>query len=56
MIPITKETKVKLLKAIKAGMFDGNQFPELCQELKKITIEVIDRADQVRKDHEDTDN
>lgn len=59
MITLTKETKIKLLKAIKAGQFDGDDFPELLTELKKIQIEIIDRADQVRKDdkdYEDTDN
>jgi hypothetical protein len=63
MIPIGKETKIKLLKAIKAGEFDGDDFPELLSELKKIQIEIIDRKDQVRNDDntwrardENTDN
>jgi len=55
MIQLTKATKIKLLKSIKTGQFDAEQFPELSVELQKITIEIIDRADQVRKDNEDTD-
>ena len=47
MIVLDKKTKIKLLKAIKAGVFDGNEFPELATELKNITIEVIDSSDQV---------
>jgi hypothetical protein len=50
MIPLTKELKIRLLKAIKAGGFDGDDFPELITELKQIQIEIINRADQVRKD------
>jgi hypothetical protein len=54
MIPIGKETKIKLLKAIKAGQFDGDEFPELLTELKKIQIELISRRDQVIPDDEPT--
>ena len=56
MIPLGKETKIKLLKAIKTGQFDAEQFPELRQELHHIKIEVIRRADQVRKLEELTDD
>lgn len=48
MIQLSKETKVKLLKAIQSGVFDGADFPELVTELKRIEIEIIDRAEQVR--------
>lgn len=47
MIKIEKATKIKILRAIKTGVFDGNEFPELQTELKKITFELIDRVDQV---------
>lgn len=56
MITLSKQTKIKLLKAIKVGQFDGDDFPELLTELHKIQIEIIDRADQVRKDNENKDN
>jgi len=56
MITLTKATKIKLLKSIKSGIFDVEQFPELQTELAKFSIEIIDRADQVRKDNENTDN
>lgn len=56
MITLAKETKIKLLKAIKTGQFDADQFPELREELHQIQIEIIDRADQVRKLEELTDD
>jgi uncharacterized protein YjiS (DUF1127 family) len=56
MITLEKETKIKLLKAIKTGVFDAEQFPELRTELHQIKIEVIRRADQVRKLEEMTDD
>ncbi len=55
MIQLTKATKIKLLKSIKTGQFDAEQFPELSVELQKITIELIDKASQVRREYEDTD-
>ena len=33
MITLTKDLKIRLLKAIKSGKFDGSQFPELAGEL-----------------------
>lgn len=51
MIQLSKETKVKLLKAIQTGIFDGEQFPELAGEIKTIQIEVINSRDQVKKDN-----
>ena len=56
MIVLEKQTKIKLLKAIKTGQFDAEQFPELRQELHHIKIEVIRRADQVRKLEEMSDD
>lgn len=50
MIKIKKETKIKLLKAVKTGVFDGEQFPELQTELSNITIEIIDKTEQVDRD------
>lgn len=47
MITLNKETKIKLLKCIKTGIFDGEQFPELASELKRIEIEVIDKSSDV---------
>jgi hypothetical protein len=49
MITLEKETKIKLLKSIKTGTFDIEQFPELATELHKVTIEIINKADQVRR-------
>jgi hypothetical protein len=54
MITLTKETKIKLLQAIKTGIFDGELFPELKTETDKITIEIINKAEQV--DHENKNN
>ncbi len=51
MIQLTKELKIRLLQSIKKGTFDGKDYPELAQELHKIEIEIIDRADQVRPDN-----
>lgn len=48
MITLTKETKVKLLKAVQSGVFDGADFPELSPEIKTIQIELIDHPSQVR--------
>jgi len=48
MIQLSKETKVKLLKAVQSGVFDGADFPELVTELKRIEIELIDHPSQVR--------
>lgn len=48
MIQLTKETKVKLLKAVQSGVFDGADFPELAPEIRTIQIEVIDHPSQVR--------
>lgn len=50
MITLTKDTKIKLLKAVKDGVFRGEDFPELASELKRIEIEIINSADQVRND------
>jgi len=47
MVQLNKETKIKLLKSIKSGVFDGEQFPELTTELSKINIELIDNSSQV---------
>lgn len=52
MITLTKDTKIKLLKAVKDGIFRGEDFPELASELKRIEIEIINSADQVRQDDE----
>jgi hypothetical protein len=49
MITLEKETKIKLLKSIKTGTFDIEQFPELATELHIVTIEIINKADQVRR-------
>lgn len=48
MIQLSKETKIKLLQAIKTGQFDGDDFPELVTELKRIEIELINDRSQVR--------
>jgi len=48
MIQLSKETKVKLLKAVQSGVFDGADFPELVTELNRIEIELIDHPSQVR--------
>lgn len=50
MTTLTRATKVKLLKAIKTGQFDGNQFPELVTELHKVTIELIDKGEDVDRE------
>ena len=47
MVKLEKHTKVKLLKAIRDGYFDGNQFPELAEERKFVEIELIDSPEQV---------
>ncbi|HOF19773.1 MAG TPA: hypothetical protein PLO24_00825 [Bacteroidales bacterium] len=52
MIVLDKDLKIRLLKAIKEGIFRGEDFPELATELKRIQIEVINSADQVRQDDE----
>ena len=56
MIELTKATKIKLLKAIKTGVFDSEQFPELVNELKKITIELIDHPSQVNREGQSREN
>lgn len=50
MIQLTKATKIKLLKAIKTGFFDAEQFPELVIELQKISIELIDKSSDVDRE------
>jgi len=50
MIQLTKATKIKLLKAIKTGVFDADQFPELQTELGKFSIELIDHPSQVDRE------
>lgn len=50
MIPLTKDLKVRLLKAIKNSEFDGSQFPELTTELNQIQIELIDKSEDVDRD------
>lgn len=50
MIQLSKETKIKLLQAIKTGQFDGEKFPELSPEIKTVQIEIIDHSSQVRND------
>lgn len=52
MITLTKDTKIKLLKAVQEGIFRGEDFPELTSELKRIEIEIINSADQVRQDED----
>ena len=44
-IPLTKEIKVKLLKAIQNGVFDSKDFPELTRCGYPAVINVI-RADK----------
>lgn len=62
MIILDKQTKIKLLKAIRTGQFDGEQFPELAEEIKTIQIEIIDHSSQVihdsneNKTFEDSEN
>jgi len=64
MITLNKSLKIRLLRSIKSGVFSGEQFPELQQELGKFSIELIDNPSQVEPDgqlrndncHENTDN
>ena len=51
MIRLEKKTKLKMLKSIKSGYFDGNDFEELQTELHKINIELIDHSSQVDQDN-----
>ena len=43
MIPLSKQTKIKLFRAIKEGQFDGEQFPELQLELSNYDWRLISR-------------
>lgn len=49
-IDISRELAVKLLQAIKDGIFDSDQFPELKEVMHTIEVEIIDRREQVRRD------
>jgi len=51
MIKLQKATKVKLLKSIADGVFNGDDFPELANELKLVQIELIDSSEQVDHDN-----
>jgi len=44
---LSKSTKVKLLKSIKTGFFNSDDFPELTIELGKYQIELIDKSSDV---------
>ena len=50
MITLSKPTKIKLLEAIRTGLFDVEQFPELQTELAKFSIELIDKSSDVDRD------
>ncbi|MBK7628109.1 MAG: hypothetical protein IPJ16_13100 [Bacteroidales bacterium] len=49
MIQLTKATKIRLLKCIKTGVFEAEQFPELQIELAKVSIELIDKSEDVNR-------
>ena len=48
--PITRETKVKLLKAIKDGVFDSKDFPELTFQQLPTVINIIEDNGKRQKD------
>jgi hypothetical protein len=49
--PFDRETRITLLKALKRGYFIKEELDSLSREtgLKQITVEVIDRREQVDK-------
>lgn len=51
-IEISRDLAVKFLQAIKEGVFDSDQFPELKAMTEKIEVEIIDRREQVRQNAE----
>lgn len=53
-IQITKELKIKLLQALKAGYIETADFPELSEYMKNLTDEELDAriAELERKYHD----